>query len=531
MNSRYYQIPLIIIAVVAAGFGLSLVFQDQSPIIKAIDPRVGNPGEVMVIDGSFFGSDRSRAWVSIAGERVTSSNILEWTPQRISFRIPDQAKSGGVAVQTSAGKSKERSFTNQNQIPRIVQSVPSSIDAYITRLSPQSLSLGDPVVIQGRNFGGSQGGVEVLIDDIPLPSSDIFSWAPREIGFWMPMYAHQGKVQLRLGDGLSNVETFNLTPNGGELQTVGDPVVYRISLLYEIRDIESNQNVPWGSVTAYLPKPPQGLGQIVSDEHLGTSYPAVEVPPGMLAFTVSKFEGDQTYRLGADWAVEKRQVRLRIDTDPVLGYDNFKELRDRYTAPSTLVPTADKALRDFVNKAVGTEAKPLAKARLIYKAVLQALQYDQGSGLSYASQVLADGKANAFGYADLLAGAWRSAGIPARLVEGIFISRDNRPQSHFWAECFVPGIGWIPVDAAMGDGLYSNELTNATLASDFYFGNMDERHVALIAGEGMTSLARIDANIQKLFQRFVLMQVHAESAGSVESFGLFIDTPGVRRLR
>ena len=531
MTLRYYQIPFILLSLVAAGFGLSLLFQDQNPVLQNISPRVGNPGEVMVIDGSYFGSDATASWVSIAGERITSSNILEWTPQRISLRIPDQARSGAVVVGTPSGVSKEQTFTNQNQIPQVEQSGNGTADAYISELSPETASPGDPLTIRGRNFGSSQGGVEVLVDGISLPASEIYSWGSREIGFWLPMFARDGKVQLRQKSALSNSKVVIVLRDTGGLEAVGTISKFRISLMYELRDLEFDKRMNWGSITAFVPIPPQGLAQVVSDQHFDGAFPASFVPPGMLAFTVSRFDNDQTYRVGADWTVQTQQLRLTVDKDPETGYDNFKELRDRYTAPSTLVPLPDQALKNFASKAVGAETKPLARARLLYHAVVDVLRYDQDAGLSYASQVLADTKANAFGYADLFVGVCRAVGIPARLIEGIFVDKQNTALSHFWAECFIPGIGWIPVDPALGDGLYSNELGFGASASAFYFGNLDERHVALISGEGMTSLTRIDANIQKLFQRFVLMQVHAESAGSVESFGLFIDTPGVRRLQ
>ena len=48
---------------------------------------------------------------------------------------------------------------------------------------------------------------------------------------------------------------------------------------------------------------------------------------------------------------------------------------------------------------------------------------------------------------------------------------------HFWAEFYLPRFGWLPVDINYGDEPWGIKETN------FYFGNMDNLHIAFSKGK------------------------------------------------
>ncbi len=48
---------------------------------------------------------------------------------------------------------------------------------------------------------------------------------------------------------------------------------------------------------------------------------------------------------------------------------------------------------------------------------------------------------------------------------------------HFWAEFYIPRFGWIPIDANYGDEKWGIQ------PKEFYFGNMDNVHIAFSKGK------------------------------------------------
>lgn len=79
----------------------------------------------------------------------------------------------------------------------------------------------------------------------------------------------------------------------------------------------------------------------------------------------------------------------------------------------------------------------------------------------------------------LLMSLSRSVQIPTRFVAGSYLpakfeGRDRGVSSHCWAEGYLNGQGWLPIDATFGD-LWPDR-------HDFYFGQLDARRVAFTRG-------------------------------------------------
>src|SRR5579862_2415731 len=98
---------------------------------------------------------------------------------------------------------------------------------------------------------------------------------------------------------------------------------------------------------------------------------------------------------------------------------------------------------------------PLQKARKIYEYVISTMHYDHdGTGWGRGDAVWAcDSKhGNCTDLHSVFIGMARAAGIPARFEIGFPVPEGQTNAAisgyHCWAEFYLNGLGWIPLDAS-----------------------------------------------------------------------------------
>jgi len=80
-------------------------------------------------------------------------------------------------------------------------------------------------------------------------------------------------------------------------------------------------------------------------------------------------------------------------------------------------------------------------------------------------------------FSDLLIALTRSAGIPARFIEGVV--PDPGSEKHDWAQVYLPGMGWVTMEPTWGqiDGL-----------REIYFAGTTPDHIILTTGRNLSTL-------------------------------------------
>ncbi len=154
--------------------------------------------------------------------------------------------------------------------------------------------------------------------------------------------------------------------------------------------------------------------------------------------------------------------------------------RREFLSPDSLVPINDRILEE-VRKAAPRDLPPLQKARAFYDYLVETMTYDksgEGWGRGDALYACDVRKGNCTDFHSLFISMARAAGIPARFIIGFPVPHTPDEGTingyHCWAEFFVPGKGWIPVDAS--------EAHKHPDRRDFLFGGLDPDRVAFTLG-------------------------------------------------
>jgi transglutaminase-like putative cysteine protease len=154
-----------------------------------------------------------------------------------------------------------------------------------------------------------------------------------------------------------------------------------------------------------------------------------------------------------------------------------------YLKPDRLVPLTDQIRRLSAEVTRGKKTE-LEMARAIYDYTLANMKYDKsGEGWGRGDILYAcDAKhGNCTDFHALFIGLCRSAGLPARFSIG-FPLPDKRGEGeiqgyHCWAEFYLKGYGWVPVDAS--------EASKHPEKKDYFFGSHDENRIQFSTGRDL----------------------------------------------
>lgn len=152
----------------------------------------------------------------------------------------------------------------------------------------------------------------------------------------------------------------------------------------------------------------------------------------------------------------------------------------RFLQPDRLIPLNGE-IKQIADKVVAGRQGEITKAHAIYDYVFHNMRYDKsGTGWGRGDAIWAcDAKhGNCTDFHSLFIGMMRAEHIPARFVIGFPLPPDKKagiiPGYHCWAEFYVAGKGWVPVDiseAKLNPSKYR-----------FFFGSVDSNRVRFSMG-------------------------------------------------
>ncbi len=155
----------------------------------------------------------------------------------------------------------------------------------------------------------------------------------------------------------------------------------------------------------------------------------------------------------------------------------------QWLRPDRRVPIDDR-VRKLSSEITAGKKTDLEKARAIYDYVVDNMSYDKsgtGWGNGDITWACDNKRGNCTDFHALFIGLNRAAGIPARFSIGFPLPPERGqgeiPGYHCWAEFYLSGFGWVPVDAS--------EARKHLDKRAYFFGAHDENRVQFSTGRDL----------------------------------------------
>jgi transglutaminase-like putative cysteine protease len=245
------------------------------------------------------------------------------------------------------------------------------------------------------------------------------------------------------------------------------------------------KNIPAGAqvVDLWAPVPQSDARQTIANLKVKCDYPySFETEPeynNSILKVQATGSLPESLKVAMNFFVTRNGYHILQNKDKNSGQTTAAMLQ-RSLAPDRLVPI-DGKIADELKKVVAEGMTPLEKARAIYDHVAGTMSYDKsGTGWGRGDAIYACDvrKGNCTDFHSLFIGMARASNIPARFVIGFPVPENANqgeiPGYHCWAEFYIDGMGWLPVDA-------SEASKNREKWNDL-FGGLDAHRVQFTVG-------------------------------------------------
>lgn len=525
----------------ALAIFLILFFRFQrKPEIIGLDRLMAGPGDSLEISGRYFGDGIDGSKLYIGANALTSTGIIEWQDDRILARVPRNDGAVLVKVKTRTGTSKGVVLGDSSRFPRVDYGPWLPGAPYIEYAEPSSGGPGSLVTIHGEGFGDRRGGGRLWLnhsDNSTLLGTEepdlvhyveavsIGLWTESLVQFWIPQGAATGNIYLMKGGQFSNPASIEITQDAGSFSSGTE-------LQWSLR-----QNIyfdrigafPGNSLYLHVPSPVAGAGQgnaIVLEPSLENSFSKLRHDGNLSVYRLDELKPGDLPLITRQIVVATSPTEAKVNPAALIPYDSaHPELAaaletDDWIRPDLVPRTAARV--------IGNLRDDWSKAGAIYDYVIDLLAWSDDPPSRVIPDYISTELADSEGYSFLFTSMARAAQIPARAVGGIIVLEDDSTRLWWWAEIWIEGVGWIPVDPALGDIADDIDLVGADIVSaDYYFGGTEGRHIAFSRGILPSGALQPDPDLRVPEQRYTLQGAWEEVSGNLESYASHWDIPRV----
>ena len=505
--------------------------QPKVPVIYSITPQIGNIGEPLTIKGANFGRERDVSYVTIAGAQPTGTSYLDWQDNEITIRIPEFSEAGLVYAHVKGKKSNGMLYANQATLPKQTVDTVSGQGPRIVSITPQTGAIGTLISVTGTGFGNTRGkgGVffswnaikpvsaplESMVQEYIEASQSDFGvelWTEREIRVNVPDGAVSGNVEIRTPKGSSNSFLIDLSNRPGD-KNFHDRRNYIASVSVSVQTRAAE--IP-NTLYLWVPRPAASSAQRNIETLSSSMEPFIENYKDTSLFKLENLSGSKETRISLIWKVDVYSVETAVRPQSIRAEAN-SPARDAFTRSAAQLPSDDPRVKTQVLNLIGREPNPYIKAQRIYEWMLREFVFPpewKGDIFTALEKKQIDSYTAAMLYCTLL----RCANIPCLPIAGVLVSRDQQTMNHWWAEFWIDGFGWVPVDIAMGAGAIPVQFGDNPNKASYYFGNIDSRRIAF--SRGTPSLTQMDPRGRTIThsRSYSLQSLWEEAVGGIESY-------------
>ena len=505
----------------------------SSPRIESIDPRIGSLGDVLTIRGQHFGKERGENYVTIGGIVPTSSAYIQWQDNLIALRTPDFGDSGLVYVFVNGKRSNPSLFTNRSIMPQRITDSQSGNGPALTGLTPVSGKIGSLITLQGGNFGAARDKSKVFFNwspensltNIGDTSQNIKTvevsetelgyeyWSDREIRVRVPDGTISGAVQVMTSQGTSIPLFFDVVDKPGS-KVYKDRRSFAIS--YGVQ-INAQKAATPNTLYLWVPIPSSSAQQRISQQLGRSMEPFVENYLGSSLFQLKDLQTNNETVIKISYLVDVYAVETNVKAQEIKR-DSNAPIQTVYTQSSTLIPSDNPEIQKKANLIVGKEKNPYIQAQRIYEWLTAQGGIRQEPVPYTLIEAMNKQELDAYTATLLFCAMARALNIPAIPDAGILINKNRETRKHYWAEFWIDGFGWIPVDPAMGVSAVPESFVSRPDAPTYYFGNIDSQRIAF--SRGIINLSSMDpkGKVIRRDREYALQNIWEESTGTLESY-------------
>ena len=522
-KSILHWVPAVLFGLALGIFLILFLRYQRKPEITGMDHLVAGPGDKLEITGKFFGDGIEGSRLYIGSAPLTSTGIIEWSDNRILARVPRSDGAVLVKVKTRSGTSRGFILGDASRFPRVDYGPWLPGAPFIEYAEPPVGGPGTLVTIHGDGFGDKRNGGQIWVnrsDSSSLLGTEkpslsryveaeaVKMWTDSVVRFWLPQGSSSGNIYLYKDGLFSNPISIEIELGAGYFE-YGDEVQWSIRQDVLIDRIGA---FPGNSLYLLVPAPQIGTGQesavVLEAAGEGISYPLRDDGNLSLYRLDELAPGDAPF-VSRQIVIPVKAVHTVINSESIKPFDPTRPdlvsalENDRWIRPD-LVPRTSA-------RVVGNTRGDWLKTKVLYNYVLELLSWDDNPPSRVIPDYISTELADSEGYSFLFVSLARAAGLPARPVGGILVDIQGEARSWWWAEVWVEGVGWVPIDPALGDGDDEDD-------AGFYFGGLDNRHIAF--SRGILSENPLQPNPElKIPQSYYSLQdVWEEVSGNIESY-------------